>query len=109
MGSDVPLFSTDLADPTFCDLFCKQLVDVPTVFFRQVRSSVRNLLCPPPPNASREYPQAYMVSSTSEDGVKSIRKLLQWDYRYGYSHWHAFYVDSSGFTVNFLLPPFVCS
>lgn len=108
MGSDVTAFFTDMDDSTFCDFLWGQLVDVPTTFFSHVRNSIRRLLSRPPQNPEKIYPRIRVVQdieTLTEDDVEplsQLHKLLQWNTRWGYTHWHRFLHYSSGLDVSHL-------
>lgn len=102
----VSRFQADLNDAMFCDLVARQFSAIPAIFFNRVRASIQLLIRPRPAHSSYRFPEFPMFSDQGElsDDTKSrLTTLVEWDPRWGYSHWHRITHDTSGFTVSSLV------
>lgn len=95
-------FEISLDDATFCDFVYGKLQDTPTVFFARVRSSMQQLICPPPTDTLHSYPRCSILNppqTISENLQSHLDSLVDWDKRWGYGHWHQLTRHTHGFTV----------
>lgn len=94
-------FSTNLADPKFCDLLCDQLRTTLTVFFRRVRTAIRNIIYPPRFLPHEIYPRFHLAPSIPTDSnAEWLGTLIKWDPRWGFRHWHQYVENSTGTRVS---------
>lgn len=99
-------FQTDLNDVHFCDLAVRQFAEIPAVFFNRVRSSIQLLIRPRALHSVYRHPLFPIVNDygdLSDATRSSLTTLVEWDDRWGYSHWHRITHDTSGFTVSSLI------